>query len=145
MGSAGSGRGAIRVLVVDDDEAIRRMVAEALTVEGYKVHPAGGGREAIQLAKRERPHLILLDVRMPQVDGWQVLEELRATAGRQTPVVVMTAGFDAQDQALAGGAQGYLAKPFDLDDLISAVEAHAGLSLRGGAEEAVTGPLERSH
>ncbi len=90
-------------------------------------------------ARRWLPYVpILLDVNMPVVDGWQVLEELRSAAGPQTPVVVMTAGYDAQDRALATGAQGYLGKPFELDDLIEAVDAHAGLTLRGSVEAMVT-------
>ena len=130
--------GDICVLVVDDDAGIRQVITEALTGEGYMVHAVGGGREAISAAEQERPDLILLDVRMPHVDGWEVLEELRATAGEQTPVVVMTAGYDEQNRALAAGAQGYLGKPFDLDDLLSAVEAHAGLPVQSGAEEALS-------
>ena len=134
--------GAVRVLVVDDDRGVRQMITEALGAEGYIVEPATDGDEAITSAQRGRPHLILLDVNMPRMDGWQVLEELRATAGPQTSVVVMTAGFNAQDRALASGAQGYLAKPFDLDDLLSTVEAHAGLLVQGGMEEAMTGRAE---
>lgn len=140
MSEAEAGRDRICVLIVDDDEDIRQVIADALADAGYVTHPVSGGREAIGAAQRERPHLILLDVRMPHVDGWQVLEELRVEAGPQTPVVVMTAGYDAQDRALAAGAQGYLGKPFDLDDLISTVEAHARLSVWSGAEEPVTGP-----
>lgn len=138
MAEAEAERRALRVLVVDDDAGVRQMIADALAAEHYQVQAAQDGREAIAQAKRQRPDLILLDVNMPQVDGWEVLESLRATAGRQTPVVVMTAGFEAQDRALATGAQGYLGKPFELDDLLSIVEAHAGLRLRGGMEEAVT-------
>jgi two-component system OmpR family response regulator len=122
------------VLIVDDDEATRRMIADALVAEGYTVRAAASGPEAIRSVRRQRPDLILLDVNMPGVDGWQVLAELRA-AGPQTPVVVMTAGYLAQDRALASGAQGYLGKPFEVQDLVEAVQAHAGLRLRGGTEE----------
>lgn len=143
MCEAGIDKRAVRVLVVDDDEAIRHAITEALTAEGYTVHSVAGGAEAIAIAQREQPGLILLDVNMPRVDGWEVLDELRATAGPQTPVVVMTAGYEAQDRALASGAQGYLAKPFELDDLFSAVDAHAGLRVQSGREEAVTAPRDR--
>ncbi len=85
--------------------------------------------------RRKRPDLILLEVTMPGVNGWQVLEELRGAAGPQTPVVVMTAGYLAQDRALSSGAQGYLGKPFEVQDLVEAVQAHAGLRLQGGTEE----------
>lgn len=127
-----------RLLVVDDEPAVLAFIREALTDEGYTVQTAGNGEEALQLARSLRPDLILLDVRLPGLDGWDVLDELRAATGKQSPVVVMTAGFDGQDRALATGAQGYLGKPFDLDDLISAVEAHAGLPMRGPRETAVT-------
>ncbi len=123
------------VLVVDDDEATRRMIADALVAEGYTVRAAASGAEAIRSVRRRRPDLILLDVHMPGVDGWQVLEELRSAAGPQTPVVVMTAGYLAQDRALSSGAQGYLGKPFGVQDLVEAVQAHAGLPLQGGTEE----------
>lgn len=123
------------VLVVDDDEATRLLIADALTAEGYTVRAAASGPEAIRSVRRKRPDLILLDVNMPGVDGWQVLEELRGAAGPQTPVVVMTAGYLAQDRALSSGAQGYLGKPFEVQDLVEAVQAHAGLRLRGGTEE----------
>jgi two-component system OmpR family response regulator len=124
----------LSVLIVDDDEATRRMIADALVAEGYTVRAAASGPEAIRSVRRQRPDLILLDVNMPGVDGWQVLAELRA-AGPQTPVVVMTAGYLAQDRALSSGAQGYLGKPFEVQDLVEAVQAHAGLRLRGGTEE----------
>ena len=123
------------VLVVDDDEVTRRMIADALVAEGYTVRAAASGAEAIRSVRRRRPDLILLDVHMPGVDGWQVLEELRSAAGPQTPVVVMTAGDLAQDRALSSGAQGYLGKPFEVQDLVEAVQAHAGLPLQGGTEE----------
>jgi two-component system OmpR family response regulator len=123
------------VLVVDDDEVTRRMIADALVAEGYTVRAAASGAEAIRSVRRRRPDLILLDVHMPGVDGWQVLEELRSAAGPQTPVVVMTAGYLAQDRALSSGAQGYLGKPFEVQDLVEAVQAHAGLPLQGGTEE----------
>lgn len=123
-----------RVLVVDDDQGILSTVRDALVGEGYEVDTAASGEDALRLVERRRPDLIMLDVNMPEVDGWHVLARLRAAAGQQTPVVVMTAGFEAQDQALASGAQGYLGKPFELDDLFAAVGAHAGLPMEGSHE-----------
>ncbi len=137
MNGSGTDRARLRVLVVDDDEEIRRLIATALTDATYDVRSASGGAEALAQVRRERPHLVLLDVNMPNVNGWDVLAELRAAVGPETPVVVMTAGFMAQDRALASGAQGYMAKPFDLDDLLSIVEAHAGLPLEGGIERSM--------
>jgi DNA-binding response OmpR family regulator len=125
-----------RVLVVDDEEDILTFVRDALEEEGYEVLTASSGEEGRRLAKRQRPDLILLDIHLPGADGWAVLDELRAAAGPQAPVVVMTGGFDDQDQALSTGAQGYLGKPFDMDDLINAVEAHIGLAMQGATEMA---------
>jgi DNA-binding response OmpR family regulator len=125
-----------RVLVVDDDQTILATVQDALVPEGYDVDTAASGEEALRLVRGTPPDLIMLDANMPGVDGWEVLSRLRAAAGRQTPVVVMTAGFNAQDQALASGAQGYLGKPFDVDDLLAAVGAHAGLPMEGSHEVA---------
>lgn len=122
------------VLVVDDEQDIVNVIRLALEGEGYQVEVARNGSQALQTVERRRPDLILLDVNMPGVDGWEVLNQLRAAAGTQTPVVVMTAGYDAQAQALDSGAQGYLGKPFELDDLFGAVQAHIGLPLRGSTE-----------
>ena len=122
------------VLVVDDERDILSFVREALTDEGYEVDVAASGEEALRAVGERRPDLIMLDVKLPGVDGWEVLSQLRAAAGEQTPVVVMTGGYLAQEQALASGAQGYLGKPFDLEDLISSVAAHAGLPMEGAQE-----------
>lgn len=123
-----------RVLVVDDEDGILAFVRDALEQEGYEVLTAPSGEEAVRLARRNRPDLILLDVQLPGADGWEVLNQLRAVSGPQAPVVVMTGGYNEQDHALSTGAQGYLGKPFDIDDLISAVEAHIGLRMEGATE-----------
>jgi DNA-binding response OmpR family regulator len=125
-----------RVLVVDDEHTILTVVRDALESEGYAVDTAISGEEALETAERRPPDLIVLDINLPDLDGREVLSRLRATAGPQTPVVVMTAGFAAQDQALASGAQGYLGKPFGLEDLLIAVDAHAGLPMDGAREAA---------
>jgi CheY-like chemotaxis protein len=110
-----------RVLVVDDDEAIRGMVSQALAFEGYAVEAAADGAEALVAIARDRPALVLLDMRMPVLDGWAVVRELRARS-IEVPVVVMTAARDARAWAEDVGAAGHLAKPFDLDDLFAVVE-----------------------
>lgn len=124
-----------RVLVVDDEEEIRAAIRQILAEEGYGVETVASGEAALAAIAARAPDLILLDVNLPGVDGWQVLDELRSAAGEQTPVVVMTAGYDIQAQALDNGAQGYLGKPFDLEDLIAAVGAHVGLPVRDAQEE----------
>jgi CheY-like chemotaxis protein len=134
------GSDARRILVVDDDPEIRRFIEAALGDAGYMVRLAANGSEALATVGEQRPDLILLDVRMPGVDGWQVLDALRSAAGAQTPVVVMTASFTGQDQALRSGAQGYLAKPFELSDLLDCVDLHSRLALDDGLRET---PLPR--
>lgn len=124
-----------RILVVDDDASIRNFVKNALEDAGYDVALAANGAEALQTVAAGPPHLILLDVRMPGVDGWEVLNQLRSAADEQTPVVVMTAEYTGQDRALNSGAQGYLAKPFELVDLLDSVDLHSGLRLDSAQHE----------
>jgi DNA-binding response OmpR family regulator len=138
LSTSGVGAGR-RVLVVDDDQPIREFVKQALADEGYDVRTAANGEEALYTLGGLEVHLILLDVRMPGVDGWQVLDELRSAAGAATPVVVMTALYSGQDRALQSGAQGYLAKPFELQDLLDCVDLHSQLTLAEDHTEAPAG------
>jgi len=108
------------ILVVDDDEAIRRIVLDVLEWEGYRVEVAGDGLEALDLIDRSPPSLILLDMRMPVLDGWEFVQEL-TKRGVRVPIIVMTAAVNAQQWATDIGADAYLAKPFDLVDLIDLV------------------------
>ena len=110
------------VLVVDDDPTIRAFVVEALTDDGYAVVQAGDGEEALQLCATAEPCVVLLDMRMPVVDGWEFARRFRERPGRLPPVVVMTAARDADAWADEIGADGTLAKPFDIDDLLAIVE-----------------------
>ncbi len=125
-----------RVLVVEDDLPLARLMEALLQSAGYRVRTAGDGESGLNAVHAEQPALVLLDLTIPKLDGWEVLSRLRAAAGQQTPVVVMTAGYNAQERALASGAQGYLGKPFELEDLYTAVEAHAGLPMDGSHETA---------
>jgi two-component system chemotaxis response regulator CheY len=112
--------GACDVLVADDDPAIRAIVTEILELEGYAVETATNGREALAVLEQAQPWLLLLDMRMPILDGWGVAREI---AARQlnVKVLVMTATQDAQAWAAEIQADGYLAKPFDLRHLLQAV------------------------
>ena len=109
------------VLVVDDDTSILDTVTSILTGEGYDVVSAATGEEALAAVTRSQPLLILLDMRMPVMDGWAVARALRER-GIKVPIVVMTAAESAKRWADEVGAEGYLAKPFGLDDLLTAVE-----------------------
>jgi len=113
-----------RVLVVDDQEDILQTTALVLTKGGYEAITAADGFEALETARREIPDLILLDVEMPRMDGWETLRLLRldsATSG--IPVAMFTILFDLREKvrALKYGAQDYITKPFSMDDLLSRV------------------------
>ncbi len=110
-----------RVLVVDDDEGIREMLTMALSDEGYEVETAPHGAAALDLLRECQPGLILLDMRMPIMDGWEFARAYRSRPGHQAPIVVVTAARDASDRAQQVQADGYLAKPFSLDELFEVV------------------------
>ncbi len=113
------------VLVVDDDTSILDTVSSILSGEGYDVVSASSGEEALDAVARKLPLLILLDMRMPVMDGWAVARALRGQ-GISVPIVVMTAAESAQRWADEVGAEGYLAKPFGLDELLTTVERFRG-------------------
>jgi DNA-binding response OmpR family regulator len=118
---AADARSAGPILVVEDDPSLLAAVSEALEDEGYEVVAVGHGRAALEAILRRRPALVLLDMRLPIMNGWDVARELRAR-GIALPIVVMTAAQDAAAWAAEIGAAGYLAKPFDLLDLLATVE-----------------------
>lgn len=109
------------ILVIDDDPTILATVSETLDLEGYPVVTATNGAEGLAVAEREPPSVVLLDMRMPILDGWGFMRAIRER-GLTPPVVVMTAAADARRWAREIGAQGVLPKPFELDDLLAAVE-----------------------
>jgi CheY-like chemotaxis protein len=111
----------VRVLVVDDEPDIRATVSAMLETEGYDVEEAANGADALQAVEMRRPDLILLDMRMPVLDGWGFAAELRRR-GHRTPIVVMTAARDAARWAADIAAAAFIAKPFGFDDLIKALE-----------------------
>ena len=111
----------LRVMVVDDEPHIRATVTEMLEAEGYDVVEAANGAEALAAIEVTPPDLVLLDMRMPVLDGWGFASELRRR-GHPVPIVVMTAARDAARWASEITAAAFVAKPCGLDDLISAVE-----------------------
>src|SRR5581483_2801952 len=111
-----------RVLVVDDDEVIRGFLREALEDDGYDVEVAGDGREALAVVDRWRPDLILLDLMMPEMDGWTFRAELRRHPDlAEIPVIVLSAVRDLGARAAALEAAALVAKPFDLDRLLETI------------------------
>lgn len=111
------------ILVVDDDPSILATIREFLELEGYTVEVARNGAEALDSISRLLPSLVLLDMRMPVLDGWAFARQLRER-GISLPVVVMTAAWSARSWAEEIGADAYLAKPFELLDLLDIVERY---------------------
>ncbi|MFC7326573.1 response regulator transcription factor [Marinactinospora rubrisoli] len=113
-----------RVLLADDDRAIRESLERALQLEGYEVRTAADGVQALALAHREPVDLLVLDVMMPGVDGLGVCRVLRAE-GDRTPILMLTARVETPDRVagLDAGADDYLPKPFDLDELLARLRA----------------------
>jgi CheY-like chemotaxis protein len=109
------------VLVVDDEADIRATVMAMLQIEGYDVAEAANGQDALAKIERQRPDVILLDMRMPVLDGWGFAFELRRR-GHTIPIVVMTAARDAARWAAEIAAPAFVSKPFGFDDLLTAVE-----------------------
>jgi DNA-binding response OmpR family regulator len=110
------------VLVVDDEVDIREAVAELLADEGYEVLDAGDGAEALQKARAFHPSVVLLDLMMPGMNGWEFCQRRKGDPElERIPIIVLS----ALGRVQGIDAAGYLQKPFELDDLLSAVRAHA--------------------
>jgi CheY-like chemotaxis protein len=115
----------IPILVVDDDSAILELIAQVLIDEGYNVITAGDGRAAVALARMRHPQLILLDLMMPEMNGWQVIAALKSfNPTRTIPVILLSARRDLAETAADLGATAYLEKPFDLDELVQHVQEY---------------------
>jgi two-component system, sensor histidine kinase and response regulator len=114
------------ILVVDDEPAILDMIAELLGYEGYQVVTTSEGSVALAQAKADPPALILLDLMMPGMSGWQVIAALKASPQtRAIPVVLLSARRDLAVTATELGIVTFLAKPFDIDELLDIVHKHA--------------------
>lgn len=112
------------LLLVDDDERLRRALERALSLEGFGVRGASGGREAVRAIAERRPDLILLDLGMPDVDGLTVLRHLR-NEGVDAPVLILSARteIDERVRGLEAGADDYLVKPFAIAELRARIQA----------------------
>ncbi len=109
-----------RVLLVDDEQAILRVLSIKLRVSGYDVVTALNGKEALDLVGSAKPDIMLLDVIMPEMDGFEVLQKLRSLS--QLPVIVFSARPENAQKALELGANDFLPKPFDVDDLVKRIQ-----------------------
>jgi two-component system, chemotaxis family, chemotaxis protein CheY len=116
---------AARVLVVEDDDGIRDLVDLVLSSAGYEVLTASDGAAALQVIGTVHPDLVLLDMRMPVMDGWEFARRYRARPEPHAPIVVLTAARDAAQRAAEIDANGYLGKPFDMTELLAMVSHHA--------------------
>jgi CheY-like chemotaxis protein len=110
------------ILVADDDPEMINIIDEALAYKGYRVVTAKNGKEALDRVDAECPQLILLDMKMPIMDGWAFAKQLRERHGRTIPIVVITAMEDSQLRADELGAEGELGKPFNMQQLYEVVE-----------------------
>lgn len=112
------------LLIVDDEANLRSMLSAALRHHGFEVTEADNGRSALEAVARERPDLIVLDVMMPDIDGFEVCRRLRAESNH-TPVLFLTARDETGDKVrgLTLGGDDYLQKPFSLDELVARIEA----------------------
>ena len=109
------------VLVVEGDLPLARLIEALLESAGYCLRCVGDGQSALDAVQASRPALILLDLTLPRLDGWEVLERLRA-AGDAPPVVLLTGHTRVSGRAASAGAAATVLKPFDIDDLLATVE-----------------------
>jgi DNA-binding response OmpR family regulator len=113
-----------RILVVDDDPAIRQLLTDVLEMDGYEVSIAVDGLAAVREVQASSPDFVILDVMMPGLDGFGVLGTIRAQPGEPVPVLMLTAAAesDASSRAWASGVDYYLAKPFTADAVLDLLD-----------------------
>jgi two-component system response regulator MprA len=114
----------VRILIADDDPAVRESLRRSLSFNGYEVSLASDGNEALAAASDPAPDLVLLDVNMPGIDGLEVCRRIRAS-GNDIPVLILTARVEVGDRVLGldAGADDYLPKPFALEELLARIRA----------------------
>jgi two-component system, OmpR family, response regulator len=128
-----------RVLVVDDESSITELVATVLRYEGFQVKTAANGRKALAAVTSFRPHLMVLDVMLPDLDGFEIQKRLAAD-GTRTPILFLSARDAAEDKVhgLTMGADDYVTKPFSLEELVARVRT---VLRRAGGEQTSSGRL----
>lgn len=114
----------ITLLVVDDDDMNREIMEAYLSSEGYSVLLTGNGASALNIVRAQRPQLVILDVRMPDMDGYSVCRTLKADPNTQHIPILLVSGYDDmthQQLGQAAGADSFLARPFNGDDLVARI------------------------
>ncbi len=113
----------LKVLVADDEPALRKLLKTNMELEGYETLEASNGAEVLECVERDNPDIILLDIMMPVMDGWEVMTALAANPEYEQKVILVSAkaSDDAQLQGWELGADEYITKPFDLDSLLQRV------------------------
>ena len=115
------------ILVVDDDREVSHCLALRLNSAGFQVVSASDGVEGLKVARSSKPDAIVLDVRMPNMDGLTMLKELRTESGiKHTPVVMLSASIRDQHDALQAGANYFVRKPYSAAEVLSAIESSIG-------------------
>lgn len=130
-----SGRIAAEVLVVDDEVQIRRFLRAGLELEGYAIHEAANGQEALKIATMRRLDLVILDLAMPDMDGSEVLERLRSWSNVPVIVLSVRSREDEKVRLLELGADDYVVKPFGMAELLARAKAALRRHSRGGTGE----------
>jgi two-component system alkaline phosphatase synthesis response regulator PhoP len=118
---------ATKVLVVDDEESLRRIVAQAFTDRGFSVITAENGLDGLKLAKKERPNIVILDLMMPGMLGFDVCRQIREDSTLSRTVVIITSAKSYKpdiDRAMELGADAFFVKPADIDELIQTAQVN---------------------
>jgi two-component system, chemotaxis family, chemotaxis protein CheY len=113
-----------RILVIDDDSMSAKLIYVLLTKRGYSVSTATDGEMGFELAQVLRPNVIILDMRMPIMDGWQFITSYQGTDGPHSPIIVISASVRPQEVNNLTGVASYLTKPFELSDLLGCVQQY---------------------
>lgn len=115
------------ILIVDDEPAVRRMLAQCLQLEGFEIAEAATGQEALALAQSHSPHAVMLDVLMPEMDGYEVCKTLRSNVRTSSSVIILLSNLQTVDSRIQGlqmGADDFVTKPFDLNELMARLQSH---------------------
>ena len=138
-----------QILIVDDEKSIRDLITDVLVIADYEVTPAADGLSALNLIRKTKFDLILLDVNLPKVDGFAILEKVRESAPTQ-PIIMISARVEKEDvtHGLKLGADDYVRKPFSVEELVLRIENILRRLKKNNPEIFVCGPItlnEREH